>query len=120
MAETLHDTRHTENSIARAADRKNQYYSLLYSEMAERKRVENHLRRLNLLLQALSKAQLRYVAGTDLESVFSGLLKTLLDVTQSWQGFLRERIDPSQTTPTQPIQLLEGQPVENSQSEHFS
>src|SRR5215212_6273770 len=105
MAATLHDKRQTENSISRAADRKNQYYSLLYSEMAERKRAEDHLRRLNMLLQALSKAQLRYVAGTDLGSVFSGLLKTLLEVTQSWQGFLRERIDSSQATATQPIQL---------------
>ena len=45
MIDISRETKHVENSISRAADRKNQYYSLLYSEMAERKRVEEHLRR---------------------------------------------------------------------------
>ena len=96
MVDSFRETKHVENSISRAADRKNQYYSLLYSEMAERKRVEENLRRLNLLLQAVSQAQLNYVAGTNLAEVFSSLLQTLLDVTEGWQGFLREEISREQ------------------------
>jgi len=91
MNDLSRDTKNADNSISRAADRKNQYYSLLYTEMAERKRVEENLRRSNLLLQALSQAQLQYVAGTDLALVFSSLLRTLLAATQAQQGYLSEQ-----------------------------
>lgn len=108
MVDTFRETKHVENSISRAADRKNQYYSLLYSEMAERKRVEENLRRSNMLLQALSQAQLQYMAGTELAAVFSSLLQTLLDVTQAHQGFLREQKASEETSNTEPLQLTEG------------
>jgi signal transduction histidine kinase/CheY-like chemotaxis protein len=90
MVDTLHSAKVTDSSFSRAADRKNQYYSLLYSEMAERRRVEENLRRSNMLLQAVSYAQLQYVGGTGLAQVFSALLHTLLEVTGAHQGYLTE------------------------------
>jgi signal transduction histidine kinase/CheY-like chemotaxis protein len=108
MADSFRETKHVENSISRAADRKNQYYSLLYSEMAERKRVEEHLRRLNMLLQVVSQAQLNYVAGMNLADVFSSLLHTLLVVTEGWQGFLREENSREAEGDPPPLHILEG------------
>ncbi len=112
------ETKHVDNSISRAADRKNQYYSLLYTEMAERKRVEENLRRSNLLLQALSQAQLQYVAGTDLASVFSSLLRTLLAATQAQQGYLCEQNSKNNADGSIPLCMTEGL-TEGDNSEHF-
>jgi signal transduction histidine kinase/ActR/RegA family two-component response regulator len=120
MVDTFRETKHVDNSISRAADRKNQYYSLLYSEMAERKRVEENLRRSNLLLQALSQAQLRYVAGTELASVFSSLLQTLLAVTQAHQGFLREQNHTENTPGYSCLSIMEGPNKAEGESGYFA
>lgn len=109
MVNSFRETKHVENSISRAADRKNQYYSLLYSEMAERRRVEENLRRLNMLLQALSQAQLEYVAGTQLSVVFASLLNTLLEVTQATQGILCENLSSDPFVASSDLCLSEGQ-----------
>lgn len=98
----------TDNSFSRAADKKNQYYNLLYSEMAERRRIEEHLRRSNLLLQAVSQAQLQYVAGTELALVFRTLLRTLLSALRAEQGLLREYVQADEPAKTQPLFIQEG------------
>jgi signal transduction histidine kinase/CheY-like chemotaxis protein len=120
MIDSFRETKHVDNSISRAADRKNQYYSLLYSEMAERKRVEENLRRSNLLLQALSQAQLQYVAGMDLASVFSSLLRTLLAVTEARLGYLREQAEADASSDDALLCLLEGKLAHDEELDHFA
>ena len=118
MTEQPHETKIAETSISRAADRKNQYYSLLYTEMAERKRVEENLRRSNLLLQGLSQAQLQYVAGTDLALVFASLLRILLAATQAQQGYLREQNVIADLPTSSGLTIQEGL-VEPANTDHF-
>jgi signal transduction histidine kinase/ActR/RegA family two-component response regulator len=120
MVDSFRETKHVENSISRAADRKNQYYSLLYSEMAERKRVEENLRRLNLLLQAVSQAQLSYVAGMNLADVFSSLLHTLLDVTEGWQGFLCEEKAVNDPDKSAALRIIVGDIKQGRELDHFT
>jgi signal transduction histidine kinase/ActR/RegA family two-component response regulator len=73
-----------------AAERKQQYYSLLYKEMAERKRAESELRKNNTMLSALSHAQLRFVSGVEITRVFADLLDSLLTITHSESGLIGE------------------------------
>ncbi len=61
-----HEAPWLDTAASQAAERKSHYYSLLYQEMAERKRAEEHLRQSNALLTALGAAQLRFVSGTSL------------------------------------------------------
>lgn len=77
-------------AVSQAVEKKSQYYTLLYQEMRERQRAEQHLRRSNALLNALSAAQLRFVAGDNLEDVFQGLLASLLAMTNSRCGLIAE------------------------------
>jgi signal transduction histidine kinase/AmiR/NasT family two-component response regulator len=109
MIDSSRETPQQDSSISRAADKKNRYYSLLYAEMAERKRAEEHLRRSNLLLQALSQAQLHYVAGTDLSLVFSSLLRSLLTALHAQQGLLRDHKVTDETPNTSRLLIHESQ-----------
>lgn len=119
MIETHRSQQNIDNSISRAADRKNQYYSLLYSEMAERKRAEESLSRSNMLLQALSNAQLQYVAGTQLAEVFSSLLQTLLDVTMAHQGFLCDEHPTQVATSDDGLKIIEGSFADTAKVTYF-
>jgi signal transduction histidine kinase/ActR/RegA family two-component response regulator len=120
MIDTYRESKPVENSISRAADKKNQYYSLLYAEMAERQRVEENLRRSNLLLQAVSQAQLHYVAGVELTVVFSSLLRTLLTVTLAKQGYLREQNLMEDRAEKLPLLVVETSEQNGIGSEEFA
>jgi signal transduction histidine kinase/CheY-like chemotaxis protein len=109
MLSTPRDTKSLESALLRAADRKNQYYTLLYTEMAERKRAEEHLRRSNLLLQALSQAQLQYLAGAQLTLIFRNLLHALLNATDAEQGLLRECCPAEENSSHTCLAVIEGQ-----------
>lgn len=73
-----------------AAQRKSQYYGLLYSEINERKRAERRASQRNDLLNALSQAHLRYVAHQDLTTILADLIRALLDLTDSDLGLIGE------------------------------
>ncbi|RIK53233.1 MAG: hypothetical protein DCC57_08630 [Chloroflexi bacterium] len=97
-----------ESAASQAAERKTQYYSLLYREMAERKRVEAHLRQSNALLVALGEAQLRFVSGVALGAVLHDLLASLLTITQSAGGLIGEQIESPAAPSTCQIHALAG------------
>ncbi len=102
------EPRWAESAASQAAERKTQYYSLLYREMAERKRVEAHLRQSNALLVALGEAQLRFVSGSALGAVLHDLLASLLTITQSAAGLIGEQIESPAAPPTCQIHALAG------------
>jgi signal transduction histidine kinase/CheY-like chemotaxis protein len=85
------DRPRTGSAANKAADQKSRYYSLLYQEMAERKRAEEHLRQYNALLATLSTAQLQFVAGAELAAIFRDMLISVLAITATGQGLLRAR-----------------------------
>lgn len=88
-----HEAPWLDTAASQAAERKSHYYSLLYQEMAERKRAEEHLRQSNALLTALGAAQLRFVSGTSLTTVLQDLLVSLLAITQSEGGIIGEQVE---------------------------
>jgi diguanylate cyclase (GGDEF)-like protein/PAS domain S-box-containing protein len=66
---------------------------LLYSvarDITAQKATEENLSRTNALLRALNRAQSRFIEGTDRRDLFSGLLDSLLDLTESEYGFIGE------------------------------
>ena len=87
-----------------AAQRKSQYYYLLYSEINERKRAEHRASQRNDLLNALSQAHLRFVAHQHLASILADLVSVLLDLTGSELGLIGEiRLDSKDD---EPLRLL--------------
>ena len=56
-----HESPWVDSAASQAAERKSQYYSLLYKEIAERKRAEENLRQSNALLMALGAGHLGLV-----------------------------------------------------------
>ena len=85
-------------AVELASEKKSQYYALFYREMHERQRAEESLQRSNALLHALSAAQLQFVAHSDLQSVFAGLLASLLGMTGSGCGLIAEFVPSSAET----------------------
>ena len=81
-------TRRTERASNVAVERKSWYYSLLYAEMAERRRAEESLSKKDDLLDALSKAQFRYLSNVDLAVVLKELTDRLLEITESEYGLI--------------------------------
>lgn len=72
-----------EGVAAAAAQRKARYYRLLYAEINARVRAERRVSQRNDLLNALSRAHLRFVAHEDLAGILADLAQTLLDLTGS-------------------------------------
>jgi signal transduction histidine kinase/DNA-binding NarL/FixJ family response regulator len=69
----------------------------------ENKSLERQLERSNKLLHALSQAQLRFAAGSEITSVLSTLLSAFLSLTQARQAYIAEHI--STGSPFPPISL---------------
>lgn len=90
---TRPESQWADSVASQAAERKSQYYSLLYREMAERKRVEEYLRQSNALLIALGEVQLSFVSGANLPSALQDLLVSLLGITQSEGGVIGEQVE---------------------------
>ena len=76
-------TASSERVASVAAQRKSEYYHLLYAEINERIRAERRASQRNDLLNALSQAHLRYVAHEDLPAILDDLIGALLDLTGS-------------------------------------
>ncbi|MCC9077469.1 response regulator [Litorilinea aerophila] len=96
----------SESAAALVAATKTHYYSLLYNEMAERRRAEAELRMNNALLTLLSNAQLQFVSGMDADRIFANLLDGLLDLSASEEGFIWEvPAVEGQTGPPRPIRV---------------
>jgi signal transduction histidine kinase/ActR/RegA family two-component response regulator len=72
-----------ESVVAAAAQRKARYYRLLYTEINERIRAERRASQRNDLLNALSRAHLRFVAHEEMAHVLADLARALLDLTGS-------------------------------------
>jgi len=72
-----------EGVAAAAAQRKARYYRLLYAEINARVRAERRVSQRNDLLNALSRAHLRFVAHEDLAGILADLAQALLDLTGS-------------------------------------
>ncbi len=94
----------TEGVASLAAQRKSEYYHLLYSEIEERKRAERRTGQRNDLLNALSQAHLRYVAQQELPAVLADLLHALLQLTGSELGLIGEI--RAQAAPEQALHIL--------------
>ena len=83
-----------------AAQRKSEYYHLLYSEINERQRAERRASQRNDLLNALSQAHLRFVAHQDLATILADLVRSLVDLTGSELCLIGEiRLDATEDEP---------------------
>ncbi len=112
------ETPWADSAASQAAERKSQYYSLLYKEIAERKRAEENLRQSNALLMALGEAQLRFVSGVGLGTVLHDLLVSLLAITGSSGGVIGEQIEAGDPPVTCEIHALVGTASYAATNEH--
>jgi PAS domain S-box-containing protein len=72
------------------ADGDIEYYEGVAEDVSERRAVNAELRRKNLLLDALTEMQNRYIAGVDPGVLFDRLLEDLLRTTRSEYGFIAQ------------------------------
>jgi diguanylate cyclase (GGDEF)-like protein/PAS domain S-box-containing protein len=86
------------------------------TDITERKRAEEALRRSNLLLDSISRAQSRFIAEGSEGEVFDQLLQDLLCVTESEFGFIGEVVHTDTGEPVLETRSI----IDNSRDPEFS
>lgn len=60
------------------------------TDITEMKRAQEEVRRKNRILDAINLAQTKFIARTDIRTIFEGLLESALEMTDSRYGFIAE------------------------------